>query len=123
MPPSDSSPEFPWLAMLSICCGMLAHSVVFTSPMPFVAFQIVDFGMSSNLDSAGYYAGWITGTFMIGRTIASIPWGIASDRYGRKICLLLSMFNVAVFGILFGLSSSFPMAILSRLLIGLGNVS
>ena len=59
-------PPFPWLPMTALCVGMLAHSVVFTNPLPFVAFMVVDFGMAENVDSAGYYAGWITGTFMIG---------------------------------------------------------
>jgi hypothetical protein len=57
---------FPWLAMTSLCAGMLAHSVVFTNPLPYVAFMVVDFNMADSLDTAGYYAGWITGTFMIG---------------------------------------------------------
>ena len=67
-PPITAKVEavFPWPAMLSLCAGMLAHSVVFTNPLPFVAFMVVDFKMADNVDSAGYYAGWITGTFMIG---------------------------------------------------------
>ena len=83
--------------------------------------MIVDFGMAPDTDLAGYYAGenqflcvaiyalipyadylgWITGMFMIGRTIASIPWGIVADRWGRVPCLVLSMVNVAIFGVLF----------------------
>ncbi|RYY82054.1 hypothetical protein EON63_14120, partial [archaeon] len=47
-----------------------------------------------------------------------IPWGMAADRYGRKICLVLSMLNVAVLGVGFGFSSSFYMAVLFRFLIG-----
>jgi MFS family permease len=100
---------------------MLAHSVVFTNPLPYVAFMVVDFGMSPTVDSAGYYAGWITGTFMIGRTCTGLLWGMASDRYGRRPCLLITMFNVALFGLLLGFSSSFTMAVLLRLAIGLGN--
>lgn len=118
---NDEEPPFPWMAMSSICVGMLAHSVVFTSPLPYVAFMVVDFGMVDNLDEAGYSAGWITGAFMIGRTIAGIPWGIASDTWGRRPCLLLSMLNVAVFGVLFGFSTNFTMAIAFRFFIGLGN--
>jgi hypothetical protein len=66
--------SFPWVSMSFICLGMLAHSVVFTSPLPYVvifyflqsykkiiqdskAFMVVDFGLSENTDSAGYYAG------------------------------------------------------------------
>ena len=63
---TESLPVFPWLAMSALCLGMLAHSVVFTNPLPFVAFMVVDFKMADSVDSAGYYAGWITGTFMIG---------------------------------------------------------
>jgi MFS family permease len=77
--------------------------------------------MSPTVDSAGYYAGWITGTFMIGRTCTGLLWGMASDRYGRRPCLLITMFNVALFGLLLGFSTSFTMAVLLRLAIGLGN--
>ena len=42
--------------------------------------MVVDFGMADNLDDAGYSAGWITGSFMLGRTVAGIAWGMASDR-------------------------------------------
>jgi len=83
--------------------------------------MVVDFGMASTTDSAGYFAGWITGMFMIGRVMSSIPWGILADRWGRKPCLLISMLNVAVFGVLFGFSSNFVMAMVSRLCIGIGN--
>lgn len=65
-----ASHEYPWVPMTALCIGMLAHSVVFTSPMPYVAFMVVDFGLVSSVDSAGYWAGWITGMFMIGRVIA-----------------------------------------------------
>lgn len=112
---------FPWVPMTFICLGMLAHSVVFTSPLPYVAFMVVDFGEAKNLDEAGYYAGWITGMFMVGRTIAGVPWGLAADKWGRKVCLVASMVNVSIFGLIFGFSTNFTMAILIRFCIGLGN--
>lgn len=120
-PDVEEEPPFPWMAMSALCVGMLGHSVAFTSPLPYVAFMVVDFGMVDNLDEAGYYAGWITGAFMIGRTIASLPWGVAADKWGRKPCLLLSMFNVAILGLWFGFSTSFTMAVVLRFLVGLGN--
>jgi MFS family permease len=57
---------------------------------------------------------------MLGRTMAGLMWGIASDKYGRRLCLLLSMMNIAIFGVLLGFSTSFTMAVLLRLSIGLG---
>lgn len=118
---ASKEPVFPWLGMAFLSLGMLAHSVVFTSPLPYVAFMVVDFGMTSNLDEAGYTAGWITGMFMIGRTVAGIPWGIAADTYGRRACLVISMINVGVLGLIFGFSTSFTMAVAMRFCIGLGN--
>lgn len=63
--------------------------------------MVVDFGMAPDTDSSGYFAGLITGMFMVGRVISSIPWGLLSDRWGRVPCLLAAMVNIAVFGILF----------------------
>lgn len=126
-PPADEAPAkpaaapFPYVAMFFLSLGMLAHSVVFTAPLPYVAYMIVDFHMAPDVDTAGYTAGWITGMFMVGRTFAGVPWGMAADRYGRRICLALSMFNIAVFGLAFGFSTNFLMAVSMRLCIGLGN--
>jgi len=118
---NKDEPVFPWVAMTFLSLGMLAHSIVFTSPLPYVAYMVYDFGMAKDLDSAGYTAGWITGMFMVGRTLSSIPWGIASDRWGRKPCLVSSMLNVAVFGVFFGFSQSFEMAVAMRFFLGVGN--
>ena len=118
---SDIDPPFDYTSMLALCTGMLAHSVVFTAPLPFVAFMVMDFDMAPNLDTAGYSAGWITGAFMIGRTVSGLPWGVASDKWGRRPCLLMSMFFVALFGLLLGFSTNFATAVVLRLAIGLGN--
>jgi MFS family permease len=113
--------SFPHLHVAIISLGVLAHAVSFTAPFPYVAFMMVDFKMAANLDEAGFAAGWITGMFMIGRALSGIPWGIAADRFGRKICLFASTFNVMVFGILFGFSTNFYMAIAARFCLGIGN--
>ncbi|RYY82055.1 hypothetical protein EON63_14125 [archaeon] len=46
------------------------YPVVFTAPLPYVAFMIVDFHMAPDVNTAGYEAGWITGMFMVGRFVA-----------------------------------------------------
>jgi len=121
-PAALSAPvPFDWASMAALCMGMLAHSVVFTAPLPFVAFMVVDFDMAATVDEAGYSAGWITGAFMIGRTSSGLLWGMASDRWGRRPCLLVTMFNVCLFGLLLGFSTNFTLAICFRLAIGLGN--
>ncbi len=116
-----TEPSFPYLSVGSLCLGMMAHTVLFTSPFAFVAFMVVDFGMAKDIDSAGYSAGWIASILMIGRLMSGIPWGMASDKWGRKPCLILSMLFACACGTLFGFSGNFWMAIAARFLLGVGN--
>ncbi|XP_045800504.1 protein ZINC INDUCED FACILITATOR-LIKE 1-like isoform X2 [Trifolium pratense] len=57
-------------------------------------------------------------SFMVGRTLTSLLWGMISDRYGRKPVIIFSVFAVVVFNTLFGLSTSFWMAVITRFLLG-----
>jgi MFS family permease len=113
--------RFPSFAIAILCVGLLAHCMVFTAPLPYVAFMMVDFKMAENVDEAGYTAGWITGMFMVGRLLSGIPWGIASDRFGRKICMFISLVDLCVLGLAFGFSINFYMAAFIRFSIGIGN--
>ncbi|CAN0898684.1 Probable peptide/nitrate transporter At3g43790, partial [Linum grandiflorum] len=54
-------------------------------------------------------------------TLTSFLWGRLADRYGRKPVILIGTFSVAIFNALFGLSSSFWLAISMRFLLGCFN--
>lgn len=58
---------FPWLQMVTLNVGMLAHTFLFTVPLPYVGFMVVDFGVAESKDKAGYWTGWIASGFMIGQ--------------------------------------------------------
>ncbi|PKI40284.1 hypothetical protein CRG98_039309 [Punica granatum] len=58
---------------------------------------------------------------MVGRALTSVFWGVLADRYGRKLIILIGTFSVVIFNILFGLSTSFWMAIVTRFLLGCFN--
>jgi MFS family permease len=96
--------------------------------------------MNISTDESGYYAGYVTSSMMVfiyhlfimillqymyilkfGRTLTSIPWGVVSDKIGRKPVLLSGLFFTALFSILFGFSTHIIMALLSRLLLGMMN--
>ncbi|RID73364.1 hypothetical protein BRARA_B00517 [Brassica rapa] len=53
-------------------------------------------------------------SFMVGRTLTSVIWGIVADRYGRKPVILIGIASVVIFNTLFGLSVNFWMAIITR---------
>uniref|UniRef100_A0A0A9CF12 Major facilitator superfamily (MFS) profile domain-containing protein n=1 Tax=Arundo donax TaxID=35708 RepID=A0A0A9CF12_ARUDO len=55
---------------------------------------------------------------MVGRTFAAIFWGTAADRIGRKPVIAFSILSVVIFNTLFGLSTTFRMAIATRFMLG-----
>ncbi|XP_061338515.1 protein ZINC INDUCED FACILITATOR-LIKE 1-like isoform X2 [Gastrolobium bilobum] len=55
---------------------------------------------------------------MLGRSLTSIFWGIVADRYGRKPVIIIGVISVVIFNTLFGLSTSFWMAVITRFFLG-----
>ncbi|CAK7331925.1 unnamed protein product [Dovyalis caffra] len=80
-----------------------------------------DFHIAEREEDIGFYAGFVGSSFMIGRALTSFFWGWLADRYGRKPIILMGTFSVVVFSALFGLSTSFWMALSMRFLLGCFN--
>ena len=59
--------------------------------------------------------------FSLAQCLTGIAWGRASDRFGRKPTIILSLFNTLITTVLWGFSTSLPMAIVVRALAGAGN--
>ncbi|PNX93909.1 protein zinc induced facilitator-like 1-like, partial [Trifolium pratense] len=89
-----------------------------SSLFPFLYFMIRDFKIAKDEADISYYAGYVGSSFMLGRTLTSVLWGMVSDRYGRKPVIIFGVFTVVVFNTLFGLSTSFWMAVITRFLLG-----
>src|SRR5437667_1990426 len=67
------------------------------------------------------WVGFTSAIFSICQCMTAVPWGALSDRIGRKPTVLAGLFFAMAFGLLFGVSTSLPMAIFARAAIGLGN--
>ncbi|CAI9285066.1 unnamed protein product [Lactuca saligna] len=106
--------SYIWL--VSLCTALPISSLY-----PFIYFMIRDFNIATQEEDIGYYAGFVGSSFMIGRALTSLFWGVLADRYGRKPIILIGTFSVFIFNTMFGLSSSFWMAISSRFLLGCFN--
>ncbi|WOG91048.1 hypothetical protein DCAR_0310296 [Daucus carota subsp. sativus] len=102
---------FVWVVTLS---AALPISSLFT----FVYFMIRDFQIAEREEDIGYYAGFLSSSFMFGRALTSVLWGILADRYGRKPVIIFGTISVVIFNTLFGLSTSFWMAVSTRFLLG-----
>ena len=105
----------------SLAFAMLVQSYLLVGVFPYSGFLAMHLIPGLNEETAGRYAGWIASSFMIGRTFSSFEWGKAADKYGRTFVIKASLLLSAIFSILFGLAPTFPLALLSRFVLGLCN--
>lgn len=62
----------------------------------------------------GYYAGLLTSAFMMGRLVSAHVWGVVSDRYGRRLVLIVGLLSTAVLAVAFGFSTTLTWAFSCR---------
>ncbi|GMG98839.1 hypothetical protein Nepgr_000679 [Nepenthes gracilis] len=105
--------EFSYIWLVSLCTALPIKFL-----FPFLYFMIQDFGIAKRVEDIGFYAGFLGSSFMVGRALTSIGWGMAADLYGRRPVILIGTLSVAVLSTLFGLSSNFWMAVSLRFLLG-----
>ncbi|KAM7263706.1 hypothetical protein ACFE04_001389 [Oxalis oulophora] len=108
----------PIRRLFSIWIIVLCTALPISSLFPFLYFMIRDFHIAKDEEDIGYYAGYVGSTFMLGRALTSVFWGIVADRYGRKPVIIIGTISVVIFNTLFGLSVNFWMAIATRFLLG-----
>jgi len=109
------------LSTIALCLCTLTHSYLLISVFPYSGYLAIELIPSANEENAGSYAGLIASTFMIGRAITSYGWGKAADVYGRTTVLFASLGFSCIFSLLFGLARTFPLALIFRFMLGLGN--
>ncbi|OIV89372.1 hypothetical protein TanjilG_22335 [Lupinus angustifolius] len=100
-----------WMVVL---CAALPISSLF----PFLYFMVRDFNIAKTETDIGSYAGYVGSAYMLGRSLTSILWGMIADRYGRKPVIIIGVISVVIFNTLFGLSTSFWMAVIMRFFLG-----
>lgn len=116
----DDSEELPRTVFI-LSFALVVQSYLLVSVFPYSGFLAIHLIPGLNEETAGRYAGLIASSFMAGRTFTSFQWGKAADKYGRVAVIKASMLLSAIFSILFGVATTFPMALTFRCLLGLSN--
>ncbi|PQQ20524.1 protein ZINC INDUCED FACILITATOR-LIKE 1-like [Prunus yedoensis var. nudiflora] len=105
----DLQRSLPIRNVVAIYIIVLAGTLPVSSPFPFIYFMIRDFHIANREEDIGYYAGYVGASYMLGRTLTSVAWGMVADAM---------VANPVIFNTLFGLSVNFWMAISTRFLLG-----
>ncbi|KAK8451998.1 hypothetical protein SEVIR_5G038100v4 [Setaria viridis] len=116
---NNMSTGIPYRNFFYIWIVCLTSTLPILSSFPYLYFMIRDLKIAKQEQDIGFYAGFIGAIYFLARTFTSVPWGIFADKYGRKPCIVISILSVIVFNTLFGLSTSYWMAIVTRGLLGL----
>ncbi|XP_062077131.1 probable peptide/nitrate transporter At3g43790 isoform X2 [Humulus lupulus] len=114
----QSNPNIPFKHLFYVFIVALVADLPIATLFPFMYFMVRDFHIAKREEDIGYYAGAIGASFMCGRFLTSLFWGVIADRYGRKPVIIFGTIAVLIFNTLFGLSTSFWMAVSMRFLQG-----
>lgn len=108
--------ELTFVAIMVLC-----NALPISSLFPFIYFMVRDFGIAKVTTHIGTYAGFIGAALMFGRFLSSTHWGVIADRYGRKPVIIFGTASIVVFNTVFGFSTNFWVALISRFLLGFFN--
>ncbi|KAI1465293.1 MFS general substrate transporter [Daldinia caldariorum] len=96
-----------------------AEPIAYTSVFPYLPEMISSFGVERN--EIAKWAGITISAFSLSQSITAVAWGRASDRLGRRPAILTGLLFTMIGFIAWGMSTSLPMAITVRIMMGAGN--
>ncbi|KAI5857466.1 MFS general substrate transporter [Durotheca rogersii] len=118
--PSKKKPEtpLPRLQILLLCYARLVEPIAFFSIFPYINRMVQENG---NVPEAnvGFYAGAIESIFSLTQMLVMMFWGRASDRWGRRPVLVLSLAGLAAATSVFGLATRIWQMMLLRCVAGI----
>lgn len=113
----DENAPLPKVQIFLLCYTRIIEPIAFFSIFPYINSMIEHVGGIEKED-VGFYSGLIESLFSFTQMCVMIFWGKASDRYGRKPVLVLSLIGITVATTLFGMSQSIAQMIAARCFAG-----
>lgn len=83
--------------------------------------MVESFHITDSPDQIALYAGMITSSFTFAEFTAGAFWGRMSDKFGRKIVLLIGLIGTAISLVMFGFAPNLATAMVARALGGVLN--
>jgi MFS family permease len=98
----------------------ISEPISLTSVYPYLPAMIQSFPGVKPAD-VGFWTGTASAIFSVAQAFTAIPWGRASDTWGRKPILLICLFNTMLTSLFWGFSTNLWQALVTRALAGAGN--
>jgi len=117
----DVQPRNTVAATGALCFAMLCHTYLLVSPFTYSGFMAIFLIPDLTSDTAGSFAGLISASYMVGRSITSFAWGTVADTIGRKPVFYVSFLVPAFMSIWFGCASNLYVALFTRFSMGMAN--
>ncbi|KAK3362690.1 major facilitator superfamily domain-containing protein [Lasiosphaeria hispida] len=115
----NGRPKLPAQQLAILAIARFAEPLALTSVFPYLPEMIRSFGVENN--DVARWAGFTGAVFSICQSITAVPWGRASDKFGRKPVILFGLASTMCCFLLWGMSTSLAMAITARAIMGGGN--
>lgn len=107
--------------MLVLCIINFNEAVQGNIIWPFIPFLVQKFGAPEK--SVGSYVGVLASSFFFAQLLFVTSWGRLADRIGRRPVLLWGTVGTTISMAMFGFSTSYRLAVLSRFLTGALNAN
>ncbi|KAF8622857.1 hypothetical protein AX15_006701 [Amanita polypyramis BW_CC] len=112
----------PLVQLSIIYLIQFAELITSTVINPFINQFVRETGITGGDErKTGYFAGIIQSTFFFAEAFSVVPWGMASDRYGRRPVLLLGPLGLSLVMLSFGMSTTYLPLVVFRCMQGAFN--
>lgn len=114
---ADENTPMPRAQVLILCIATLCAPIAAMVIFPFIPEMLYRTGKIREED-LGFWAGIMEAAFSLAQVLVLVQYGRASDRFGRKPCLVLSLVGISFFMTLFGFSTQFWQMLVTRTMAG-----
>ncbi|KAI1173568.1 major facilitator superfamily transporter [Nemania sp. FL0916] len=119
MATKSQRPKLPVQQLAILAVARFAEPLAMTSVYPYLPEMIASFGVAEK--DVAKWAGATSAVFSLAQSVTAVPWGRASDSFGRKPVIITGLFCTMTLFIIWGMSTTLTMAIIVRGLQGACN--
>ncbi|KAK7999573.1 major facilitator superfamily transporter [Apiospora arundinis] len=119
MTKDQNGPKLPAKQLAILAVARFAEPLAMTSVFPYLPEMIASFDVPEK--DVAKWAGMTSAVFSLAQSITAVPWGRASDRFGRKPIVMIGLLCTMICFLIWGVSTSLAMAITVRAVQGASN--